>query len=524
MSSASGNSLQIESSDVIRLIQQFLKEQNLHRTLQTLQEESTIALNTVEGIETFTQNILKGHWDVVLRNISQLRIPPQKLIDLYEQIVLELMEMREIAAARSLLRSTEPMHALKDRYPERYLRLEHLLTRSYFDDKEAYLEDTKEKRRQFIAQALAKEVTVVSPSRLMALLGQALKWQQSQGLLPPDTGYDLFRGAAPTTQIEDDQPVSQCYNTIKFPKKQYAEAVSFSPDGQMLATGSVDGFIEIWNFMTCKLRKDFKYQAEDNPMLMQTAVLCLSFSKDSEMLASGSQDGKIMVWKVQTGTCVRRFVTAHSQGVTSVSFSKDHSQVLSSSFDHTVRLHGLKSGKTIKEFRGHSSFVNRAEFSLDGARVVSGSSDGTVKVWDTKTTECIQTLSVSEGQLLASVAVAAGPAVQTIQVFPRNMDHVLVCNKSWYLHIISTKGQLVKSFNLGTEAKGNLTTAVLSPKGDYVYTVAENGTFLALHVETGRIHANFEISSADVVGMAHHPFSNILGVHCDDGVVAMWKP
>jgi WD40 repeat protein len=44
------------------------------------------------------------------------------------------------------------------------------------------------------------------------------------------------------------------------------------------------------------------------------------------------------------------------------------------------RLHGLKSGKTIKEFRGHTSFVNNAIFSHDMSRILSASSDGTVKV------------------------------------------------------------------------------------------------------------------------------------------------
>lgn len=72
-------------------------------------------------------------------------------------------------------------------------------------------------------------------------------------------------------------------------------------------------------------------------MMHDTAVLCTAFSRDSEMLATGSKDGKIKVWKIQTGQCLRRFDKAHSQGVTSVSFSRDHSYVLSSSFDQLIR-------------------------------------------------------------------------------------------------------------------------------------------------------------------------------------------
>ena len=44
-------------------------------------------------------------------------------------------------------------------------------------------------------------------------------------------------------------------------------------------------------------------------------------------------------------------------------------QVLSGSFDGTVRVHGLKSGKMLKEMRGHTSFVNDAIFSADGSQV-----------------------------------------------------------------------------------------------------------------------------------------------------------
>lgn len=75
------------------------------------------------------------------------------------------------------------------------------------------------------------------------------------------------------------------------------------------------------------------------------------------------------MWKVRTGQCLRKYERAHTQGVTSISFSKDGTHVLSSSYDGLVRVHGIKSGKMLKELRGHTSYVNDAIYSPDGSQV-----------------------------------------------------------------------------------------------------------------------------------------------------------
>jgi WD40 repeat-containing protein SMU1 len=118
---------------VIRLILQFLKENSLINTLKTLQEESQVYLNVVDSPQSLSNDIINGNWDSVLKNLSTLQIPVEKLFDLYEHILIEMVELKELDTARAILRQSNPLIKMKTEQPERWNKLEKVISRTYFD-------------------------------------------------------------------------------------------------------------------------------------------------------------------------------------------------------------------------------------------------------------------------------------------------------------------------------------------------------------------------------------------------------
>lgn len=526
---AGGGTTSVESADVIRLMLQFCKENGLHRTLQALQEESRVSLNTVDSIDGLTSDISHGRWDAVLQAVSYLSLPSSVQQDLYTQIILELAELKDVDTAQHLFKETAPMIALKQDHPERYLRIEALLKKNYFDPREAFEGVPKEKRRKDISSALVRHVNVAPPSRLLALVGQAMKWQQQAGLLLPDAKIDVFRGVAVNAAEEREECPTQIVKTIRFGEKSHAECAGFSPDGQYCVSGSVDGFVEIWDYQTGMLRKDLQYQEEGSFMMHDKAVIAASFSKDSDLLATGSQDGQLKVWRVSTGQCARRYERAHGEGITYIAWSKDSSQILTASFDHTARAHGLKSGKTLKEYRGHTSYVNSAIYTKDNHKVITGSSDGHVIIFDARTTEILNKVVPpppphlsSTIQFAVNIALVA-PSLPSYQV---DDDDVLifVCTRTNTIQLMNQNGQVLKSFCSGRREHGDFVAMALSPKGEWLYACAEDHRLYCFSMDSGTLEQTLKVSEKEVIGLAHHPLRNILACFSGDGCLSFLKP
>lgn len=205
-------SISADSKQVLLLINQFLREHNLHKTAECLQDESGISNLSTTSLPVRSQihtSIISGNWVTALELLSPLSIskPTRSLLNI--QVTLELCENGESSAAQSLLRS---LTFLKTSDAERWLELEQICVTPFM---KSYYVGGRDNERSRIADLVAGEIEIVEEGRLLALLGQAAKWKNQSGRI--ETGdYDFMADKNVIVEVGDeDLPAIKEYNRIK---------------------------------------------------------------------------------------------------------------------------------------------------------------------------------------------------------------------------------------------------------------------------------------------------------------------
>lgn len=149
--------------------------------------------------------------------------------------------------------------------------------------------------------------------------------------------------------------------------------VAMDPRGPWVAVALADGRVLLWDFAT----------GEQRELAGHTSIVIrVAFHPDGGLLASGSDDSTLRVWDVESGTCTGT-LRGHEGAVRALAIDPTGRRCATGSEDETLRVWDLVTLRTLATFED-AAFVSTVAFSSDGERLFSGGTDHVVRVWESR--------------------------------------------------------------------------------------------------------------------------------------------
>ncbi|KMT10369.1 hypothetical protein BVRB_5g115000 [Beta vulgaris subsp. vulgaris] len=163
-------------------------------------------------------------------------------------------------------------------------------------------------------------------------------------------------------------------------------SLAFSTDGQLLASGGLDGCVKIWNIsgnLKCTLEGHDK----------DTEFEWVRWHSSAHLVLAGCTDATVWLWNADRDACLN-VLCGHSQSVTCGDFTPDGKSICTGSLDATLRIWNPRSGQsTVAKGYMHASALSCLAYTSDSTLALTGAENGFVSV-----------VNIAKGKVTSSVS------------------------------------------------------------------------------------------------------------------------
>ncbi|KAH9057690.1 WD40-repeat-containing domain protein [Lactarius vividus] len=319
-------------------------------------------------------------------------------------------------------------------------------------------------------------------------------------------------------------------NKIRCP----VNAVTWTPEGRRILTGSTSGEFTAWNGLTFNFETIL--QAHD------TAIRALTFNHAGTYIASADQSGIVKYFQPNMNNLTAW--PAHREAVRGLSFSPDDARFATASDDSTVRVWSFAESREERVLTGHGWDVKCVEWHPTMGLLVSGSKDNLIKFWDPRTGTALTTLHQHKNTIQAlswaphGNLLASASRDQTVRVFDiRSMKEWVVlrghkkevCSLAWHpVHPLLVSGGsegAILHWDLSSPTAGTpsfpTTTAPHSHHGNSS-TPAHSAVLSAPAPQVPPRATLSQAHDSNVWALTFHPLGHLLVSASNDHTTRFW--
>jgi WD40 repeat protein len=285
-------------------------------------------------------------------------------------------------------------------------------------------------------------------------------------------------------------------------QSDFVSATAWSPGGLLVATGSWDKTVRVWNAKTGDLLTTYTGHSE--------LVDALAWSPNGRYIASGSWDHTVQLWDAFSGQPIWPHPAYMDAEVSSLSWSPNGQYIAVGSWDHTVRIWKVSTEQLVLSYDGQGEFVNAVAWSPNGQYLASAGNNDKVLIWDPLTGITYQTCYYPLGNPVD--ALAWSPDSKEIAIAGRART-VQICNVSSGKNVLTYTGH-----------SAEVDAVSWSPNGKYIVSGSWDHTARVWDAKTGTTVRIYKGHSDIVDAVAWSPDGKYILSGSWDRTAQVWKP